>query len=58
MILINPASGKFKGQELFEKLIGPTFQMAGVETDVTGESLRQRGSHLTVGQACLGLGPG
>ena len=40
LILLNPASGKFKGQEIYEKVAAPLFEMAGVETNIIGTSIK------------------
>ena len=36
-VLVNPASGHFKGRTIFENVVAPIFQMAGVHIDVTSE---------------------
>ena len=43
LVLLNPASGKFKGQEIYEKVAAPLFEMAGVETNIIGTSRNLNG---------------
>ena len=33
-MLLNPASGKFRGREIYEKTVTPLFEMADIQTDV------------------------
>ena len=38
LVLLNPASGKFRGREIYEKIVTPLFQMADIQTDVISKS--------------------
>ena len=38
LVLLNPASGKFREREIHEKIVTPLFEMADIQTDVIGKS--------------------
>ena len=37
LVLVNPLSGNFKGQEIYETVVAPVFKLAGIRTEVIGK---------------------
>ena len=42
LVLVNPLSGNFKGQEIYETVVAPVFKLAGIRTEVIGKLFLKR----------------
>ena len=42
LVLVNPLSGNFKGQEIYETVVAPVFKLAGIKTEVIGKLFLKR----------------